>query len=131
MRFSRKLYFLRLFSISIVCAICKLFLSHCPVHLQFLQDHRSLKTVLHYIYIYTYIYIYIYIYKENNGAKIKSCGTAAWIVFLSDIWPLRKTLWNLPFKKLEINLNKFPPTPFCLNLNNNPLCQILSNPLDM
>ena len=66
---------------------------------------------------------------ESNGPKIKPCGTSAWIVSQSDVWPLGKTLWNLPLKKLVINWNIFPPTPFCFNLNNNTSCQTLSNAL--
>ena len=65
---------------------------------------------------------------KNNGPKIEPCGTA---VSQSDVWPLSKTLWNLPLKKLVIKWNKFSLTPFCFNLNNNPSCQTLSNASDM
>ena len=62
---------------------------------------------------------------------LEPCGTPACLVSQSDVWPLSKTLWNLPLKKLLINWNKFPLTLFFFNLNNNPSCQTLSNALDM
>ena len=70
--------------------------------------------------------------RKNNGHNIEPCGTPAWIVSQSDVWPLSKTLWNLPLRKLLITWNKFPLTPFCFNLKNNNLsCQTLSNAMDM
>ena len=44
---------------------------------------------------------------------------------------MNKTLRILPLKKLLINWNQFPLTPFCLNLNNNASCKTLSNALDV
>ena len=70
--------------------------------------------------------------RKTNGPEIESCGTPAWYTCFP-IWCLAmsKTLWNLPLEKLVINWNKFPLTPVCFNLNNNPSCQTLSNALDI
>ena len=70
-------------------------------------------------------------YWQNNCPKIEPCSTTAWIVSQVDIWPLSKSLWNLPLKKLVINWNKFPLISFHFNLNNNPSCQTLLNASDM
>ena len=140
-RFSRKNYFLSLF-------IWIWVKNHFPLlgtftnfskslfnKLQSLKDRRSLKKelssangfiLLCKLSLRSLIYI-----RKNNGPNIESCGTAVWIVSQSYFWLLSKALWNLPLKKLLINWNKFPLTPFCFNLNNNPSCQTLSNALDM
>ena len=67
--------------------------------------------------------------KQYYRPKVKPCGTPGWIIAQSDAWPLRITLWILPLKKLVIQWKKFPQTPFCFNLNNNPSCQTLSQVL--
>ena len=64
-------------------------------------------TLLFRLFVTPLIYI-----RKNNGPNIEHCGTPAWIVSQSDVWPLSRTLWNLPLKKLLINWNKFPLTPF-------------------
>ena len=68
----------------------------------------------------------IYI-RKNNGLKIEPWGTPAWRISQFVIWPLSITLWNLPLKKLVINWNKFPLTPFSFNLSKSPSWQTLSN----
>ena len=56
---------------------------------------------------------------KSKGPNIEPCGTPARIVSQSHLWPLSKTFWNLPLKKLLINWNKIRLIPYCFDSNYN------------
>ena len=72
---------------------------------------------------------FIYL-REKRGPKIDLCDTRSRIHSLSEVFPIRVTLWTLSLKRFLINLSRFPLTPFCFNLNNKSSYHSLSKAFD-
>ena len=49
--------------------------------------------------------------KKNSGPKIEPWGTPASIGDHEDVWPFKRTRWNLPLKKLLISFRGVPEIP--------------------
>ena len=49
--------------------------------------------------------------RKNSGPKIEPWGTPASIGDHEDVWPFKRTRWNLPLKKLLISFRGVPEIP--------------------
>ena len=73
---------------------------------------------------------FIYI-KNKSGPYTDSCGIPEFIFLQSEVWPFKITLCSLLLRKHSNKDRNSPWTTCDFNLNSRPLCQNLSNVLEI
>ena len=68
---------------------------------------------------------------KRRGPKIDTRGTPALTPVHEEICPFRITLCFLSFKESDNTLSRLPEIPFCFSSEIKPLCQTLSNAIEI